>query len=174
MDFENSISIALLKLLRGDQSRVYLEDEGRLIGRLALPDGLRAKMMEAPLAVVEESLASRIQVVLEDYVIDLGRRFNLAFPEDGVLRHRQKLQADLEKIRKRLGGARQQAISAMIDVAFDVQEEAGDLEPHREWIGALLETYYDPMYEYQLSQRSGRQLYRGSREQVTAWALGAA
>ena len=62
----------------------------------------------------------------------------------------------------------------MIDVAFEVQEKAGDLEPHREWIGALLETYYDPMYEYQLSQRSGRQLFRGSREQVTAWALGAA
>lgn len=173
VDFENSISVALLKLLDDQQPRVYLEDEGRLIGRLALPDALREKMTTAPLAVVEESLSSRIQVVLEDYVIDLGRRFADNYPEDGVSRHRQKLQSDLDKIRKRLGGARQQAISAMIDVAFAVQEREGSLESHREWIGALLETYYDPMYEYQLSKRAGKQLFRGSREQVTAWAQGA-
>lgn len=173
VDFENSISIALLKLLNDQQNRVYLEDEGRLIGRLALPDALREKMRAAPLAVVEESLASRIQVVLEDYVIDLGRRFAGKYPQDALSMHRQKLQSDLDKIRKRLGGARQQAISAMIDAAFAVQEAEGSLESHREWIGALLETYYDPMYEYQLSQRAGKQLIRGTREQVTAWAQGA-
>ena len=34
IDFENTLSIARMKLLAGDQSRVYLEDEGRMIGRL--------------------------------------------------------------------------------------------------------------------------------------------
>ena len=174
IDFENCISIALLKLLAGEQRRVFLEDEGRLIGRLALPDELREKMSLSPMAVVEESLASRIQVVLEDYVIDLGNRYAAAFPEDGGERHRQKLQADLAQIRKRLGGERQQAVAAMIDVAFAVQRNEGSLEAHREWIGALLETYYDPMYDYQLSRREGKQLFTGTREQVTNWAAGAA
>lgn len=173
IDFENSVSIALMKLLSGDQSRIYLEDEGRLIGRLALPEELREKMTLSPLAVVEESLASRIQVVLEDYVIDLGNRYAQAYPKDGMERHRQKLQADLAQIRKRLGGERQQAVAGMIDVAFDLQRREDDLEAHREWIGALLETYYDPMYEYQLSRREGRQLFNGSRQQVTDWAFGA-
>jgi tRNA 2-selenouridine synthase len=173
IDFENSVSIGLMKLLVGDQSRIYLEDEGRLIGRLALPEALREKMMLSPLAVVEESLASRIQVVLEDYVIDLGNRYAQAYPKDGMDRHRQKLQADLARVRKRLGGERQQAVAAMIDVAFDLQQREDDLEAHREWIGALLETYYDPMYEYQLARREGKQLFTGSREQVADWASGA-
>jgi tRNA 2-selenouridine synthase len=30
--------------------------------------------------------------------------------------------------------------------------------------------YYDPMYEYQLAQRAGRQLFRGNRDEVVAWA----
>ena len=32
---------------------------------------------------------------------------------------------------------------------------------HREWIAALLEKYYDPMYDYQLSSREGK-LFRGT------------
>jgi tRNA 2-selenouridine synthase len=151
IDFENSISIALLKLLAGEQTRIYLEDEGRLIGRLALPDELREKM----------SLS------------DLGKRYAAAFPEDGMERHRQKLQADLAQIRKRLGGERQQAVAAMIDVAFTVQRNEGSIEAHREWISALLETYYDPMYDYQLSRREGQQLFTGTRDQVTDWAADA-
>ena len=59
-------------------------------------------------------------------------------------------------------------------VAFAVQRNEGSLEAHREWIAALLETYYDPMYDYQLSRREGKQLFTGSREQVTKWAAGAA
>lgn len=173
IDFENSISIALMKLLTGEQTRIYLEDEGRLIGRLALPDELREKMSLSPLTVVDESLTSRIQVVLEDYVIDLGNRYAAAFPEDGMERHRQKLQTDLAQIRKRLGGERQQAVAAMIDIAFTVQRNEGSLEAHREWISALLETYYDPMYDYQLSRREGQQLFTGTREQVTDWAADA-
>ena len=91
IDFENSISIALLKLLAGEQTRIFFEDEGRLIGRLALPDELREKMSLSPMAVVDESLTSRIQVVLEDYVIDLGNRYAAAFPEDGMERHRTEI-----------------------------------------------------------------------------------
>ena len=42
--------------------------------------------------------------------------------------------------------------------AFQQQWREGDLRGHREWIAALLEQYYDPMYEYQLEQRAGREL----------------
>jgi tRNA 2-selenouridine synthase len=34
----------------------------------------------------------------------------------------------------------------------------------------LLEKYYDPMYEYQLSKRAGKQLFSGDRQAVIAWA----
>ena len=50
--------------------------------------------------------------------------------------------------------------------AFDRQWRDGDLSGHRAWIGRLLEEYYDPMYEYQLSRREGAVLFRGDRQAV--------
>lgn len=172
IDFENSLSIALLKLLHHGSDRVYLEDEGRLIGRLYLPEALREKMARAALVVVEQRFDERVDVVLEDYVVDLGERYRALHGPGGDDVHAEKLQADLARIRRRLGGERHQRISAMMAEAFGRQRRDGDLEGHRQWIGLLLEQYYDPMYEYQLQQRQGDVLYRGSRPAVLDWIAG--
>ena len=60
-DFENEMSIAMLRLLAttpetksSHRTRMlFLEDEGRLIGKMSVPMSLRAKMATAPMAVVE-------------------------------------------------------------------------------------------------------------------------
>ena len=170
IDFENSLSIVLMKLLAGDQKRIYLEDESRLIGRLYLPDSLCEKMAQAPMVLVEQTLEQRIDVVLEDYVLDLGRRYVDAHGSDGPKLHAEKLQADLRRIKKRLGGERHTSVSALMDEAFKAQWETNDLLVHRNWIAVLLDKYYDSMYDYQLSKRTGRELFRGAREEVVAWA----
>jgi tRNA 2-selenouridine synthase len=170
IDFENALSIALMKLLAGGEKRIYLEDEGRLIGRLYLPDILQAKMKQAPMAVVEQTMAQRVDVVVHDYVLDLGRRFAAAHGEQGAALHAEKMQADLSRIRKRLGGDRHQLVSSLMAAAFDKQWQNGDLSLHREWVAALLDQYYDAMYDYQLSLRSGRELFRGTQAQVVSWA----
>lgn len=170
IDFENAISIDFLKLLDAGPERIFLEDEGRLIGRLALPESLRLKMQSAPMVLVEQSLEERIGVVVEDYVLDLGRRFAAVHGEEGPAMHRDKLQQDLARISKRLGGERHTQVSEMLDAAFARQWNTGSLEGHQAWIAYLLERYYDPMYEYQLSQRAGAALCRGTREEVVAWA----
>lgn len=169
IDFENLLSIALMKLLERGDGRIFLEDEGRLVGRLYLPAVLREAMDHAPMLVVEQSLSERVDVVLEDYVIDLGRRYAELHGVAGTRLHSEKLQEDLSRIRKRLGGARYQAVSALMTEAFREHWQHDDLSLHREWISALLEKYYDPMYEYQLAQRAGRQLFRGDRDAVVAW-----
>lgn len=166
IDFENVLSVALMKLLVADDRRIYLEDEGRLIGRLCLPDVLRERMECAPMLMVEQSLEQRVDVVVEDYVLDLGRRYEALHGADGAQLHSDKLQDDLSRIRKRLGGERYQRMSALMQQAFQLQWREGDLSLHRQWVAFLLEKYYDPMYEYQLSQRAGEQLYRGDREAV--------
>ena len=170
IDFENALSIALMKLLERGSCRVYLEDEGRLIGRIALPDVLRLEMGHAPMLVVDEPLERRVDVVIEDYVLDLGERFTRYYGAEGSARHSEKLQQDLLRIRKRLGGERHQQVSSMMASAFAAQQERGDLSGHRGWIALLLEQYYDPMYEYQLAQRQGAQLLTGNREAVIEWA----
>ena len=169
VDFENRITIALMKLVAGGCSQVYLEDEGQLIGRLSLPEALRRQMAQASLAIVDEPLESRVQAVLEDYIEDLGARFYKHFGDSGPQHHRQRLQSDLLRIRKRLGGAMQQSLSVIMDDAFDAQEASGDTEGHRYWIRALLADYYDPMYDYQLSKREGRRLFTGTRDEVVEW-----
>lgn len=166
IDFENRLAVALMKQLASDAGPVVLEDEGRLIGRLALPRSLLDRMQEAPLLELDIPLEERVTVVLEDYVIDLGQRYRQAFGDAGPQAHRERLQADLARTRRRLGGERHQAVSHLMDAAFDTQAASGVLDGHREWITLLLRDYYDPMYDYQMRQRSGRRLAVGNREQI--------
>jgi tRNA 2-selenouridine synthase len=170
IDFENGLSIALLRVLAARPTRIFLEDEGRLIGSLTLPESLREKMRVAPLVVVEEDLEARIDVVIEDYVVDLGRRYLLMFGEEGPQQHCAKLQGDLARLRRRLGGLLEQEVSSMLAAAFAQQARDGDLSGHRQWIAVLLQQYYDPMYEYQLARRTGERLFRGDRHAVVNWA----
>jgi tRNA 2-selenouridine synthase len=163
IDFENALAIALLKLAQTD-GPVILEDEGRLIGRLALPETLRQRMSEAPLMVLEYPLADRVQVVLEDYILDLGQRFAAVHGAEGLARHRERLLGDLARTEKRLGRERHAELAVQMADAFDEQARSGDIDGHRGWIQRLLAEYYDPMYAYQLSQRSGEQLCSGDRE----------
>jgi len=171
IDFENALAIELLRL-EASRGAVFLEDEGRLIGRLALPEILRGRMAEAPLLLIDEPVEARVQVLLEDYVEDLGERYRRAHGEAGPQLHRQRLLDDLSRIRKRLGGERLQRVSALIDAAFDAQWRSGSLEAHREWIALLLVEYYDPMYHYQIGQRAGDRLFVGPRRELMEFARG--
>ena len=139
IDFENAIIMSLMRLLATGAARIFLEDEGRLIGCLSLPGSLLEKMVEL-------------------------------CGEDGQRLHAERLQDDLLRIRKRLGGQQQQNVSALMAEAFEQQWQHADLGAHRHWIAVLLEQYYDPMYEYQLSKRAGKQLFSGDRQAVIAWA----
>jgi tRNA 2-selenouridine synthase len=171
IDFENALSIGFLHLLQRGDDTVVLEDEGRLIGRLALPENLRQRMQSAPMLVVEESLQERVQVILDDYVVDLGERYSASEGlVEGPALHRTRLLEGLDRIRKRLGGERHQAIRTLMERAFAQQRASGDVEEHRAWISALLDTYYDPMYSYQLAQRAGTILFHGRRDEVIHFA----
>jgi tRNA 2-selenouridine synthase len=185
IDFENALSISLLRLQAtdpdsGGRRHVLLEDEGRLIGRLSLPDSLRAKMQTAPMLVIEESLERRVQVILEDYIVYLGRRYRSRYGSEAIDLHQQHLRSGLARIRKRLGGALYADIDRQIVSAFssgtgEAVEQYMDPaaeHQHRQWIELLLVKYYDPMYEYQMSNRDGKVLARGTRDEIIEIALG--
>ena len=170
IDFENALSIAFMKLLNDGDNHVILEDEGKLIGRTALPDHLRDKMQLAPLLLVEESVAERVQVILEDYVQDLGERYSQAHAEQGPSLHRQHLLEGLARIKKRLGGRLFAELETQMQAAFEQQSRDGNDSLHRQWIEGLLVEYYDPMYEYQMSRREGDIIARGRRDEIITLA----
>ena len=169
INFENALSIELLRLMQ-TSAPVLLEDEGRLVGRLALPESLRQRMAAAPMFVLEHPLEERIEVVLEDYIDDLGERFRSLYGDLGPSKHRERLLGDLARTRKRLGGERYTEIAQLMQAAFEAHERTGDRAAHARWIRPLLVDYYDPMYRYQLQQRSGRRLFTGSRSEVVDFA----
>ena len=62
------------------------------------------------------------------------------------------------------------SLAQMAALGYTLGALAG-LDAHGGWIRILLEEYYDPMYDYQLSKREGDTLMRGDRDAVVAKAL---
>ena len=170
IDFENALSIELLRLFDSSNALLFLEDEGKLIGRISLPHCLRKRMSEAAIIFVEAPLSERVEMVLQDYVVELGQSYRNSYGADGPDLHRDRLLEDLLRIRRRLGGEQQKRLSKIIVNAFEKHRSEDCFALHRVWISELLQSYYDPMYDYQLSRREGHCLMSGSRSEVIAWA----
>jgi tRNA 2-selenouridine synthase len=168
IDFENALAIALLRATAQDGSRLWLEDESRLIGRCAIPLEFRPRMEEAPIALIEEPMDERVQVVLEDYVIDALPLYRQAHGDDGETLYAANLLSSLDRVEKRLGGLAHRQARELMQQALAAQQR-GDVEPHRAWIRFLLERYYDPMYDWQLTQKRGEVIFRGRRHEVIDW-----
>lgn len=167
IDFENRLAVAMLKAHHRVGGPIYLEDESRLIGRCVLPDSLRARMAEAPLLVLERPMSERVAVIREDYVDDMLAAYVERDGADaGWLNFRDYLLAALDRIKRRLGGERHQQLRAQMEAALDQQASSGDTRGHDAWIEALLTDYYDPMYDYQLSQKAGRVIVRGGPDEL--------
>ena len=170
IDFENSLAIALLKARHQGQGPVYIEDESRLIGRCALPLSFKNRLSESPLLVLEASLEERIEVALQDYVIDMSRAFIERDGEaQGFQAFSRYLFASVERIERRLGSERKNTVLSLMQAALaqhpgGLSEKA--LDAHRQWISLLLKEYYDPMYDYQLAKKRERVRIRGDKNKL--------
>jgi tRNA 2-selenouridine synthase len=169
INFENTLSVAMLKQSAADHQQVVLEDESRLIGRCFLPVPLQESIREGARVLIEESLASRVEVTLEDYVLGPLAEYRQHFAEQAEEKLAEELLSSIDRIRRRLGGARHQQLRGLLAEALQQQHKDGDVSHHRQWIEPLLRDYYDPMYDYMLQQRTGPILFRGSRQQVQQW-----
>ena len=170
IDFENALGIALLHLRAGEAARVFMEDEGKCIGRLGLPEVLRKKMSSAAMLVLEEPVGQRVEVILEDYIDDLGARYRAIQSARGPAAHHRHLRDGLDRIRKRLGGELHRRIGDSMAAAFAAASPRRARQLHARWIETLLVEYYDPMYDYQIGLRGGRVLARGCREEIISAA----
>ncbi|GGE51866.1 tRNA 2-selenouridine synthase [Streptosporangium jomthongense] len=171
IDFENRLAVAMLKAHHLNIGPVYLEDESRLVGRCALPEVLKQKMAHAPLLILEQPLDDRICIIRQDYVESMSADYMRRDGEEaGWLNFRDYLLGALDRISKRLGGERHRQLHHLMKEALALQESTGNAEGHNAWIQALLQDYYDPMYDYQLRQKQGQILVRGGPDAVIEWA----
>ncbi len=171
INFENDLSIAVMKQRHQHKLPIFLEDEGRMIGGVNLPMNLFELMKHAPLAVLETPMAERIDIVLADYITEAYPQYLALFGEQrGAEQFREQILGNLGRIRKRLGGERFKQLQSEFGDALDQLEEHNDPGGFRAGIKLLLTDYYDPMYDYQQSQRQGRVVFKGGQEELKHWA----
>lgn len=145
ISFESTLATELLRL-QGVEN-ILVEDESRVIGKLAIPESLFRKLGQSPVVVVHAKESARVQYIYESYVLGTSEADMLS---------------NLGKIRKRLGTERFIEVQASLRLAYLSQK----IEDHLVWLTSLLRYYYDPMYDYQLELKKERVVFQGSEPEV--------
>ncbi len=186
--FENVLTVELVAALQqqkqtgGTRKPLVLEDEARLIGRVAIPEVLKDRLAMSPAVVLEEPLDVRVAVARTDYVDELSRLYCeqaidcSADPVDVHLCRQEGLVAfaechrkSLHKIRKRLGGDRYATALTLFDKGFVRHTDTNETDGYDEFIRYLLKNYYDPMYDYQMTRKNRKVVFRGDADSIKDW-----
>ncbi len=171
IDFENAISIELLRLTESNSDVIYLEDEARMIGSACIPAPLREQMQLAPVAVLEASLQERVLNATQDYVIDLLRDYETNFGvEHGFEKFADYHRSSLQRVQKRLGGAGYKQALQLLESALNSHYLDHNTDHYAPFIELLLTQYYDPMYDYQMQAKQERVVFSGTAKELIQWA----
>jgi tRNA 2-selenouridine synthase len=167
--FENDLAGAILRANAIQRPYLLLEDESLLIGQRNIPQPLYQAMQQSPLLLLDEPLPDRVEVILQDYIIDLYAEAAAYHAEQGFELFSNMLRQGMARISKRLGGALYSELQALLEQALIEQAQYGQVSLHRLWIARLLTNYYDPMYQYQLKKRSVPILHSGNATELMGW-----
>ncbi len=168
IDIENKLSIELLKIRNKGYSNIVLEDEGNNIGSRSIPDSLSGKMKQSPILLLEASIDERIEITFQEYIGESLTEHQLFHADEnaGFKSWAEQLHTAVDKIQRRLGGARHQELKKLLHDALQQQQQTGNTEHHKQWIKSLLVDYYDPMYDFQISKKEERVIFRGQQQEV--------
>lgn len=163
IDFENTLAIDLLRWAHAGHRCYFIEDEGNMIGQLSLPLPLRQAILRSPILIIEDSLEHRAAYLYEEYVGQSYPQYlNHYGTEIGHQQFSQYLLTGIDRIKKRLGGARHQQMRMQIESALDHGDQAALKAHFMALITEALTHYYDPMYRYQIENKKARIAQRGS------------
>ena len=142
-----------------------------MIGANHLPECLRLRMAQSPLAVVEDPFDVRLERLREEYFDRMYRDFIAAYGEEkGWLAYGEYLHHGLFAIRRRLGLQRFAQLTERLERRWRSSSAPPSTEAHFAWLVPLLEEYYDPMYRYRSwGKKPGRFIFRGNWQEVAAW-----
>jgi tRNA 2-selenouridine synthase len=170
IDFENRLAIDLLKKRDAGHATLVVEDEGRHIGRCAVPLPLRLRLEQVPIVCLTDTFELRVERILQDYVVQQCAVWVAQQgPHEGMGQFGARLLQNLDKLAKRLGGSLHQALREVMQRALAQQAATGNVALHRDWIAVLVRQYYDPMYAYQRASRLARIAFEGPRDEVLAY-----
>lgn len=165
--FENHRRSACLKAEQ--QTRWVLEDEGHMIGANHLPESLRLRMAQSPLAVVEDPFDVRLERLREEYFDRMYRDFIAAYGEEkGWQAYGEYLHHGLFAIRRRLGLQRFAQLTERLDEALVQQQRTASTEAHFAPAGTAAGRVLRPDVSLSVGEKSRKILFRGSWQEVAA------
>jgi tRNA 2-selenouridine synthase len=168
INFENNITIQLIKQQANHAPVIIMEDEGRLIGQLSLTPDMHSTMAKKyPLMVLHTPLEERIDIAMDDYIHQVFPLFIQAYGEQAQQQFSEKILNSLSRIQKRLGGELYKLLHQLFSLALSHVHDSRHY--FREPIHLLLTKYYDPMYDYQLAKRQGKILFEGNAWAIKEW-----
>ena len=171
IDFENALCVEMMRQEEAGISQLFIEDEARLIGRVCLPDVLMESMKEASIVILETDMQTRIVNCFDDYVPDLLSRYIAEQGRDeGFNGFKDHHRGSLSRIQKRFGSDNYRCALELLEFAMDKHENHDDSSHYSEFIEMLLSNYYDPMYDYQLSKKEQRIVFKGTADEIVSWS----
>lgn len=169
IDFENALAYELIQKREAGFKTLLFEDEGKHVGSVFMPESFIAAIADAPLVILESSLESRIEITLEEYVVQAQKNYEAAGFEEPFKAWQQSIKNAMKKIERRLGYEKHAIVSSLFEAALGEQLQNGSFLGYKEWIEYLLRHYYDPMYDYQIKKRSHRVLFCSDASEVEAF-----
>lgn len=171
INWENQISIQLLKHKEHyPNSVLWVEDEGRMIGRCAMPQNLYRKMTDSPRVILQATLDDRIQNIVKDYVVIPWQEYQDVYSEQAQEKYAEFMLGGLAKITKRLGLQRYRLVKSLFLSGLQILFENNKSDGFDEAFRILLTQYYDPMYDYQTAKQTAPVLFSGDAETIMKWS----
>jgi len=167
IDYENSLSIVLMKHRHSGNALLAVEDEGRHIGSVHMPKPLYEKFNSSPIAILEATVEERIAITLDEYIYQALAEYQDQYGEEkGFQEWRTYLLSSVDRIKRRLGDVRHAELHGLVAQCINTQEKTNETQQHADWIKILLVDYYDPMYDYQIQQKADRIVFKGTQEEL--------
>ncbi|MGZ8160456.1 MAG: tRNA 2-selenouridine(34) synthase MnmH [Methylobacter sp.] len=151
--FENKLAQSLYQVA----DNYVLEDESPNIGRCHVPDSFYARMVSAPMVMIETSARDRALEIFKEYIqVPFAGGMPLHELESSFVKN-------VERIRNKLGGLECDNIKNMLSLSFQFDALNEDFTgAYLDWIERLLTHYYDKLYIHSLSLKSRKTLFKGS------------
>lgn len=166
INFENSLVYDVMQKIDKGLKTLVFEDEGNHVGSLFIPKNFAHYLSKAPLYILETSQDERVEIILDEYIIDAQKKYKEFFAYDYITIWKEDMYASMQRIKKRLGALRYTILCTLFDEALKEQDKSNSFELYKEWIIYLFKEYYDPMYDYQMIKNSEKIKFRGSKEEI--------
>ena len=167
INFENELAVELIK--KQNHSHLVFEDEGSNVGTVHIPQCVQEKTSQAELILLEASVEERLKVSMDAYVINMQQDFITQDALNGFDNFANYWLKSLEKIQRRLGLERYQAMLKLVNRALERYKNQGEADGFYPVVEELLVDYYDPMYDYQIQKKIDRVVFKGSADEVLGY-----